>query len=434
VDQKATDENAELASRLIGEAGPSVRRLLARVLSGSCASSTLNRRATRLLALVVILVLTGVAHGAGPTADPQLPKRIIRVGKTGEVRSIAEASRLARSGDVVEIEAGEYTGDVAVWAQKELTIRGVNGVARLVAAGASAEGKGIWVVRGDRVTVENVAFVGTRVPSRNGAGIRLERGSLTIRNCLFEDNENGILTGNDAGTELVIERSEFARNGAGDGQTHNLYAGNIARLAVTGSYFHAARVGHLLKSRARESDIRYSRLTDEASGSASYELEFPAGGVAVVLGNLIEQGQRTENAVIVSMGAEGYPWPRNELYFTHNTVVNDRAEGGVFIAVKPGDARARVVNNLFVGKGTLELNAAHELVGNENAAWSEFAMASRLDFRLKAQSRLVGRAQPAGAVGGLSLRPEREYVHPTATAPLPAGTPLSPGAFQRVFR
>lgn len=393
--------------------------------------------------LLVAFVLAGGSHAAAqdsrggstqaaPTAG-HTGHRVIRVGRTGDVRSVGEASRIARSGDVIEIEAGDYTGDVAVWAQKELTIRGVNGRPRLVAAGASVEGKGIWVVRGDRLTVQNVAFVGARVRDRNGAGIRLERGALTVRNCVFEDNENGILTGNQTSIELVIENSEFVRNGAGDGRSHNLYVGSNAKLVVIGSYFHEARVGHLLKSRARESLILYNRLTDEG-GRASYELEFPVGGLAVVLGNLIEQGPRTENSAIVSFGAEGYNWPRNELHLGHNTIVNDRPQGGVYISAKPGNARVRAVNNLFVGKGSLDLKAAHELAGNETAEWSEFALPQRLDFRLKAQSRLVGRSRSAGTVDGVELRPLREYVYPVATTPVPPGMPLSPGAFQSLAR
>lgn len=402
-------------------------------LRGLLDERSVPRCPRQLLALGTVLLLL-----AAPPSEAQapagLPKRIIRVGKHTEAVSVSEASRRARSGDVVEIEAGEYFRDVAVWTQNDLTIRGVNGKARLVAAGAAAERKAIWVIRGERVTVENIAFVGARVPDKNGAGIRHERGSLTVRNCLFEDNENGVLAGNVPSIELVIERSEFRRNGAGNGQSHNLYAGTIGKLVVTGSYFHEGRVGHLLKSRARESLILYNRLTDEAGGRASYELEFPAGGVAVVLGNLIEQAAGSENYVIVSMGAERYHWPRNELHLAHNTIVNDRPQGGVFVAVKPGNATVRAVNNLFVGKGSLDLRVAHELIGNETVEWSEFALAPRLDFRLRAQSRLVGRARPPGAVDSLSLQPEREYVHPTATAAVPGGTPLSPGAFQSVAR
>jgi hypothetical protein len=367
-------------------------------------------------------------------APAGFPKRIIRVGKKAEVLSIAEASRRARPGDVIEIEAGDYFGDVAVWTQDDLTIRAVNGRARLIAAGAAAEGKAIWVVRAQRITIENIAFTGARVRGQNGAGIRHERGSLTVRNCLFEDNESGILTGNEGALELTVADSEFARNGGGRGQAHHLYAGTIGKLSVTGSYFHEARVGHLLKSRARENRILYNRLTDEAGGRASYELEFPAGGVAVVLGNLIEQGPGSENSVIVSMGAEGYHWPRNELHLAHNTIVNNRLQGGVFVTVKPGNATVRVVNNLFVGKGTFDVKVAGESASTETADWSEFAFAPRLDFRLKAQSRLVGRAQRPAAADGRSLIPAREYVHPASTAPIPAGGPLSPGAFQSVVR
>ena len=37
---------------------------------------------------------------------------------------------------------------------------------------------------------------------------------------------------------LEIEDSEFGDNGAGDGQSHNLYVGTIERFVVQGSYFH----------------------------------------------------------------------------------------------------------------------------------------------------------------------------------------------------
>jgi hypothetical protein len=93
-------------------------------------------------------------------------------------------------------------------------------------------------------------------------------------------NENGILTGNQADTVLEIEDSEFGYNGANDGYSHNLYVGSIARLSVTGSYFHHAAIGHLLKSRAAINYVTYNRLTDEVDGTASYELELPNGGIA----------------------------------------------------------------------------------------------------------------------------------------------------------
>ena len=72
----------------------------------------------------------------------------------------------------------------------------------------AAEGKGIFVIKGGNVTIENLGFFGARVRDRNGAGIRLERGRLkVVVSASFEGNQNGILTSNNASVELQV--SEF---------------------------------------------------------------------------------------------------------------------------------------------------------------------------------------------------------------------------------
>jgi hypothetical protein len=347
--------------------------------------------------------------------------RVLRVGPMQAIRHIADAAAQARDGDTVEIDAGDYVADVAVWVRDQLTVRGVGGQVRLIAAGASAERKAIWVLRGGSMTVENIDFIGTRVPDRNGAGIRFEKGHLIIRNCRFEDNENGILTGGNKDSELEIEDSEFGNNGAGDGQSHNLYVGALRRLTVTGSYFHHARVGHLLKSRAAENFILYNRLTDEIGGRASYELEFPAGGVAYVIGNIIQQGSQTENPNLISFAAEGYVWPRNELYLVNNTLVDDRPSGGNFLRVKPGAVRIKAVNNILVGEARLEAAGPGDYRNNRNVGWSEFVQASRQDYRLAAASGLRNAAVDPGEANGVGLAMKREYVHPRHSHPLEGG-------------
>jgi len=231
---------------------------------------------------------------------------------------------------------------------------------------------------------------------------------------------------------LDIVDSEFDQNGAGDGQSHNLYVGSIQRLSVTGSYFHRGRVGHLLKSRARENFLFYNRLSDEPEGTASYELELPAGGLAVVVGNLIEQGAQTENSTIIAFGAEGYKWPRNELYLAYNTVVNDRTQGGVFISAAPGSGFVKAVDNIFVGKGSMSIKLKSDLKSNWELGWRDFARPMALDFRLRKDSKAVGAAVDAGEVDGMALRPMREYTYPIGSTPLPSSEPLSPGAFQAV--
>lgn len=380
------------------------------------------------------LITVPIPPGAVSPDDISPGGRILRVGAGQALATIAAAAAAARDGDTIEIEAGDYAGDVAVWKQDKLTIRGIPGkngeCPRLVAAGASAEKKAIWVVRGGAVTIDNIEFTGARVPDRNGAGIRFEKGRLTIRNCRFVDNENGILSGGgDGGGELDIENSEFGHNGHGDGYSHNLYVGALRRLRVTGSYFHHANVGHLLKSRAAENHILYNRLSDETGGRASYELEFPDGGIAYVIGNIIEQSATSENATLVSFGAEGYKWPKNELYLINNTLVDNRPPGGRFLVVKPGAGAVHAFNNLLLGKGPLNSGIDGVFINNSNVDAESFVLAPRHDYRIKPDSPLHRTYKTPGSANGIDLAPTREYVHPAATRAL-LTAPTLPGARQ----
>src|SRR5262245_59545414 len=407
-----------------------------------CAGTARQRRvsyAPLLLTAVTLTVASSYTCGVDSDSSPdpateraRTVSSVLRVGPSRAIATIAEAARSAHDGDVVEIDGGTYVGDVAVWTQRNLTIRGANGRPRLVAGGAAAEDKAIWVVRGDHTVIENVSFEGARVADQNGAGIRHERGRLVVRNCAFHDNEDGILTANDPAMELEIEDSVFADDGAGDGYSHALYAGTIGRLTVRGSYFTRGRAGHLIKSRARESLILYNRITDE-TGTASYEVEFPVGGAATVLGNLIQQSPKTENPIIVSFGAEGYRWEPNALTLAYNTIVNDRRENATFVAAWPGAASVRMLNNLFVGGGDFGIQVPAESLGNAFPGRSEFMAPSEFDYRLRAGSRLVGTARDSAA----ELKPSREYVHPAKSVTLEPAfhrTRLNPGAFQRLGR
>ena len=343
---------------------------------------------------------------------------VIRVGPSYLVKNLASAAASAVDGDTFEVEAGEYPGDVAVWNRNNITVRALNGRVRLLANGMSAENKGIWVLRGGAMTVEGIDFSGSKVPDQNGAAIRLEKGNLTVRDCSFTDNQNGILTNNNGQIELTIINSEFAHNGHGDGQSHNLYVGEIAQLSVTGSYFHHARVGHLLKSRAAINHILYNRLTDESGGRASYELEFASGGIAYVIGNIIQQGSQTENPHLISFGAEGYRGSKNELYLINNTLVDDRATGGIFLRAKSGNVQIKAINNLLVGKSKLETAGPGEYKNNFNVDWKVFELATRQDYRLKSSFSSLHNLVDSGFASNMNLIPSREYVHPKQTRPV----------------
>ena len=115
-------------------------------------------------------------------------------GSSAGIKVDLLAHKYPTIGDTIEIDADVYEGDVAIWYQDNLTIRGVGGGrAHLKANGNNAEGKGIWVIKGNNTVVENIEFSESTVPDENGAGIRQEGAGLTVRNCSFHDNENGIL-------------------------------------------------------------------------------------------------------------------------------------------------------------------------------------------------------------------------------------------------
>jgi hypothetical protein len=371
-----------------------------------------------------------------PILLPQPSGRVLRVAPGDPLLSLAATARAARDGDTIEVEPGDYVGDVTVWPQNDLTIRGAGSRPRLIADGKSAEGKAIFVVKGQRVRIENLEFRGARVRDRNGAGIRLEGSPLTVSGCVFADNENGILAGNSPTMSIAIDTSIFDGNGNEEGSAHNLYVGTVDSLSVEGCWFARSRVGHLLKSRARLNAVKYCRFTGE-DGTSSYELEFANGGQAVVVGNVIQQGAASENQTIVSYGAEGYRWPQNNLVMAFNTVVNDRAKGGVRLRVSKGAEHVTLAHNLWLGAGTLSVDAPLDARGNREAARGDFADPAKFDFRLRASSPLVGQAGFRGGNNDDVPLPLREYLHEASSCPLEglsSLTPLSPGAFQRLAR
>jgi MYXO-CTERM domain-containing protein len=342
------------------------------------------------------------------------------------------AAAAARDGDLVEIAAGTYR-DIAVWRAQNLTIRGVGGMAHLDATGLTIpNGKAIWVIAGRGYTLEHLEFSGARVPDRNGAGIRQEAAGLTVRDCFFHDNENGILAGADTTSDIVVEASEFARNGAGDGQSHNLYIGNVRSFTLRGCYSHDAVVGHLVKSRAQANYLIANRITGEG-GTDSYEVDLPNGGLAVLVGNILEQGSATQNPVIVTFAEEGATNPTQRFYLVNNTLVNNRA-GGTYVRLV-GSASAVVTNNLFLGAGT-QVSGTATSSHNLDAARGWFVDAARFDFRLTPGAGAIDMgvdpgAMPAGSVE--SLVATSQYLHPhTRSARSVSGAALDVGAYEFV--
>ncbi|HVG04759.1 MAG TPA: hypothetical protein VM937_07420 [Burkholderiaceae bacterium] len=290
---------------------------------------------------------------AASLACPPAAGRVLTVGSGKQYATIREAAAASQNGDTIHISAGDYRGDVATWNASNLTLCGVGGRAKLFADGVHEGGKGIWVVRGSNTTVHSVEFHGAKVPDQNGAGIRQEGPTLTVRDTGFYDNENGILSDNGTNSTITIEYSEFARNGFGDGQSHNIYIGQIGVLNVRYSFFHEAKVGHNLKTRARENNIENSYFADGTTGTSSYLLNFDNGGRALVRGNLLHKGPNADNSILITHYANIWGASFNSLTLEHNTLVSTYS-GGSFININTG-AAVTLTANIFAGTGNPSL-------------------------------------------------------------------------------
>ncbi|MEZ4315734.1 MAG: right-handed parallel beta-helix repeat-containing protein, partial [Polyangiaceae bacterium] len=311
-----------------------------------------------LLAAAGALALAAIATPASAAT--------LQVGPGKPYAKPCAAIAAAAPGDTIEIDAaGSYDGDVCGWSTDNLTLVGVGGRPSIDAAGAASQGKAIWVIAGDNTVIDNIELSGASVPDKNGAGIRQEGKNLTVRRCYFHDNEDGILAGDSDGSEILIEETEFANNGFGDGLSHNLYINHVARLTFRYNYSHDAIEGHLLKSRAAENHVLYNRLSQE-SGTGSYELDLPNGGLSFVIGNILQQGPSSANSGMLSYGAEG-PHAKNpstDLFVVNNTFVNGKG-AGFFISVGAAMPTPAVVrNNLFTGGDKLVSQATALLESN----------------------------------------------------------------------
>ncbi|UQA55206.1 right-handed parallel beta-helix repeat-containing protein [Polyangium aurulentum] len=338
----------------------------------------------------------------------------------------------AVNGDVIEIDAaGNYAGNVCAISKSNLTLRGVGGRAKIDAAGNSSGGKAIWVISGNDTVIENIELSGAKVVDKNGAGIRQEGTNLTVRNCYFHDNENGILAGDKAGSTITIEYTEFANNGAGDGQSHNLYINHVSKLVFRHNYSHHAKVGHLLKTRAAENHILYNRLTGE-DGTNSYEVDVPNGGKTILVGNLIQQGPNTGNGGIVAYRLEGAHAsnPSTALFAVNNTIVNDRTSGGTFFNISSGVSTPAVLrNNIFVGVGTVINQSTAVKAGNFQGD-PMFVNKAGFDYHLKLGSPAVDKGVAPGMADTFDLTPKYHYVHPAGVIGRAAVGVIDVGAYE----
>jgi hypothetical protein len=144
----------------------------------------------------------------------------------------------------------------------------------------------------------------------------------------------------------------FRGNGSCEGFcAHALYVGQqIARLEVTGCVFLETRSGHSVKSRARATIVRDSRIDDGPDGTSSYLIELPDGGDGQIVNNLLHKGARSENReTAISIGAEDQRNPTQVLEIKGNRFTSDLPDPVYFVRNNT-PAPALLSRNTLIGK------------------------------------------------------------------------------------
>lgn len=290
----------------------------------------------------------------------------LTVGAGQAYSTLSAAVSASRDGDVINVQAGTYVNDFAT-ISKDITITGVGGMANFVATVAPPNGKGIFVTNGD-VTIQNLSFSGAAVSDMNGAGIRYEGGNLVVIDSYFHHNQDGLLANSDPNGTIRIVGSEFANNGAGDGYSHNIYVNNIASLVIDDSYFHDAIIGHQIKSRAQSTTITNSRIYD-GTGTGSYSIDLPNGGVGVIRDNVIQQGPNSDNAGLIHYGGESAAYTGSSLLIRDNVVVNDKSGSALMLS------NATTITGTLSGNDVYGLTASQITNGNETVSGTTYLSA-----------------------------------------------------------
>lgn len=222
--------------------------------------------------------------------------------------------------------------------------------------GVTCEEKAALVLRGRGARIEGLTFANLRVPDGNGAGIRLEQGNLGISQAWFRDSEEGILTADDKGSSIVIDRSTFTRLGRCDrglSCAHSIYIGDYGSLSVTRSRFEAGRGGHYVKSRSGKTTVTNSSFDDTGGRDTNYAIDLSNGSTGRITGNTFVQGRNKENyTTLIAVAPEGKYHSSNGLVIEGNDAriaPGVQADKSAFVVDWSGGDRLTIGANKVVG-------------------------------------------------------------------------------------
>ena len=253
----------------------------------------------------------------------------------------------------IRFDAGRWKDCAAQVAGNVTFVAAVPG--KVILDGRMCEGKAALVLRGRSAKVDGIIFANFRADDGNGAGIRLEKGNLTVTQSWFKDSDEGILTANDPHGVISIDHSTFTHLGRCDrgiSCAHAIYINFYDRVTVTNNRFEAGDGGHYLKVRAGHVDVRDNSFDDTAGRRTNYMIDLPAGSTGWVAGNLFIQGRAKENgSALIAVAAESRDHKSDGLTIEGNIarLAPGAARGPVFVADWSGDRIVVGANQLGDG-------------------------------------------------------------------------------------
>jgi hypothetical protein len=190
-----------------------------------------------------------LACAAATSAMPAgVETKILTVGISGnfQYRTISDAVAAADADSNpnsyydIQVAPGTYTNDFSVVTRPmtiEVDPRRAGSPVLLEATKPSPNQKGI-ILTFASLTVDGLIFMGAMIDNSlggNGAGIRDQNtaagATLMVRNCVFTNNQEGILTGDDVGETIAVTSSKFENNGTPTPITFSTHCMSITRAA-----------------------------------------------------------------------------------------------------------------------------------------------------------------------------------------------------------
>ena len=221
--------------------------------------------------------------------------------------------------------------------------------------GKICDKKAALVLRGQDARIDGIVFQNMRTPDSNGAGIRLEKGNLTVTRAVFRNSEQGITTLDDKAGDIRIDQSSFSGLGhCGKGLpcTHSIDIGGYKSLTITKSRFERGNGGDYVKSRALAVTINDNAFDDSRGRDTAYMINLGGGAVGRIARNIFVHSRYGDTKrVFIAVAPDGRAQSSEGLSINANeaTLAQGDDKMAVFLADWSGDGVALGGNRL--GRG-----------------------------------------------------------------------------------